>query len=683
MPAIERLIPRGEVAARLDRSLRHLGDIPQARLTRDLAFSERAWTYGADMAGRWLEVVSLASGLRVAAATEMPVTAVVDDLLGYQEADGMLGCKYDSTGWACAGRGLAGLVEAYAVYDYEPALSGARRLVDCFEQCLPAEPAHRGCMGLRDLVRYAEVSRDERGLVLARSMRDRCPELAPDYPLSKVSGNLHLFINVHRGLLRLSGHTGGDELLEQVVRLWAWVDERYHWVSGGVPEWLHPGDPSSPAVDGSADANFSEDASHLARRRDETCTTVDWMLLNLELGQATGEDQYVESAEHTFWNHFLAGQAVAGGWCAHSDLSGQAGEVWDFCCSFHGPMGLIGAMAHALRPTAGGLRVNLYIPVEAELSWDQAAARATLDFDPVKVEAELKLVAPAADRPEVQLRRPRWAADFRVEADGQSVHEAADGGILVSGSWQEGGTIRASGRPRVVIHDDCTSRSGWAAAQRGPLMLAAVDLASHTDEQVQVSCTETEAGRRIAVELDGRFAAVVGLFWVDGHCLDWDDLDRGIEFGVTADGRILASSKPRQGWVASAVIGESVAGAGHLILEARSTHPEFPARSGHFTSVRLLTEDGGIAFLDPVLGGGQASVVRLDLSIDELAGSIDKADPAQPIPVESGRASGALIPFKDLPRVERPEGATGQMIPLAHRDFAVLLPGVQPAQNGE
>ena len=80
---------------------------------------------------------------------------------------------------------------------------------------------------------------------------------------------------------------------------------------------------------------------------------------NLELGRATGEDHYVEAAEHTFWNHLLAGQAEAGGWCARGDLSGLGGEVWDVCCSFHGPLGLIGALEHALRPTADGLRVRI------------------------------------------------------------------------------------------------------------------------------------------------------------------------------------------------------------------------------------------------------------------------------------------------------------------------------------
>ena len=45
-------------------------------------------------------------------------------------------------------------------------------------------------MGLRDLVRYAEVSGDERGLIIGRAIRDRCPELAPDYPLEAIGGNL-------------------------------------------------------------------------------------------------------------------------------------------------------------------------------------------------------------------------------------------------------------------------------------------------------------------------------------------------------------------------------------------------------------------------------------------------------------------------------------------------------------
>ena len=127
----------------------------------------------------------------------------------------------------------------------------------------------------------------------------------------------------------------------------------------------------------------------------------------------------------------------------------------------------------------------------------------------------------------------------------------------------------------------------------------------------------------------------------------------------------------------SEVFSESIAEAGQLVLEARSTHPDFPADMSHFTSVRLMDEEGGLAFLDLVLGGGRTPVVRLDTSARELEETIRDADPALPLPVSTRQASCVLIPFKDVPKIERSGVAAGQMIPLAPRDFAVQLPGVR------
>ena len=62
---------------------------------------------------------------------------------------------------------------------------------------------------------------------------------------------------------------------------------------------------------------------------------------------------------------------------------------------------------------------------------------------------------------------------------------------------------------------------------------------------------------------------------------------------------------------------------------------------------------------------------------EELEEMIREADPARPLSISTRQASCALIPFKDVPKIDRPGIAAGTMIPLAPQDLAVLLPGVR------
>lgn len=275
MPSIKRLIPRGDLDARLERSLHHLSGIPRQRLTRDLAHPERAWAYGADMPGRWLELVGRAADLGIRAAQDMPATTIVDDLLRYQQVDGMLGHKYDSTAWACAGRGLAGLVEAYAAFRVQAGLRGGAASGGLLRAVL----ARTACPPrLHGIARSGALRRGERG----RAGSDHRP------------GHTR---SLSRAGARLSsgGHRRQSAPLYQcapraIASLWPYRRRRVAGASSaaagvagralplgerrrtGVAPWVRPGGRYD-------DANFSGEVRHLARQRDETCTSADWMLL--------------------------------------------------------------------------------------------------------------------------------------------------------------------------------------------------------------------------------------------------------------------------------------------------------------------------------------------------------------------------------------------------------------------
>ena len=674
---LDQLVPQGELALRLHKSVEHLELIPRDRLVGDLANPDRPWSYGADFAGRWLEVLSVAARLPGYRGRQFGVREVLQALCRFQRPDGMLGKREDSTGWSCAGRGLMGLVETYATFKYPEALEAAGKLVGYFDTNFPKRPTQRGCMGLRDLVRYAEVTGDGRGFTIARRIYDTCHEIGPDWPFEKVFGNLHVYINIHRGLVDLYRNTGDKEVLQQAVTLQRWLlKENLVWVSGGINEWLDPPKRNDPAVAGNEDANFFKDVAPLARIRDETCTTADWMLLNLELARATSEDHYTEAAEQAFWNHFLFGQAANGGWCGHRDLSGMAGDVWDFCCSHHGPRCLIEAVRHALVPCDGGLRLNLHVPVTASLKWPQGKATATVQFDPKQPRYAILFGPETAGTFAVRLRRPPWTRDLRVEAPAKQVADPPGEDVVVSGTWKPGDRIVCSYKPAVVIHADRTPPVDRSAIQRGPLMLAAVNAPARQAGGANVTCEKTADSRRIAVDLAGRFVGLKGLFWVPPHLVDWDHPDRGITFVFSVDGEVLLMSRtdPVQGFMATQVMGAEVRGKKELIIEVTSTHPSFPIEAAHFTSLRLIAPDGNIVVLDDHLDGGRAPATQLQLTRQQIH-KLLSADVRQwPVQVETKSGQLGLLPMKDVPNLARPEGGVGHSAPIADSSFCVLVP---------
>ncbi len=663
---------------RLARSIEHLDAIPRDRLVADLAHPERPWSYGSDFAGRWIEVLSIVSRLPGCCDREFGVDRAVESLCRFQRADGMLGSRQDSTGWACAGRGLMGLVEAYATFGWKDALNASTRLVEHFDRQFPRRPTQRACWAIKDLVRYAEVSGDERGLRIARRMYDDCYELGPDCPFEQVFGNLTMFINIHRGLVALHRHTGQEDVLHEGVALRNWIADKLQWVSGGVPEWLDPPDRSDESVAGNEDTLFFDDqfmrVPLLARLRNETCQVGDWIMLNLELALTTGDDTYLETAEHAFWNDFLAAQADNGGWCSRRDLAGMAGDIWDFCCSLHGPRCLIDAMLHAVTRRDDGLRLNLHMPVDVGFEWNNSIARVAVSFDPSLDEYTITFGENTRGEFPLRLRQPPWAEGIEVEADGKRIGDHESGDLVVFGSWACGDMIRCTYRPQITIHNDATPPFERIAVQRGPLLLAGVCPDIDETDGFAVTQTEDEKTRTIEVDLANRVVSLVGLFWVEADLVDWANPDRGLTFRFFADGKLLAGSveDPTQGWFPSQVIGVMLENCRKLVIQIGSTHPDFPVSAGHFTSMRLFATDGRTAVLDSIPEDGVAKLHDWRISADVCRETLMRNHAGRSVCPDTAKGL-QLVPMKDLPVAAREEGRIGHEMPIQHDDFAVLL----------
>ena len=84
----------------------------------------------------------------------------------------------------------------------------------------------------------------------------------------------------------------------------------------------------------------------------ETCVTVTWIQLNLQLLRMTGEAKYGDEMERSLYNHLAAAQHPHGDdWCYYTALEGR--KHYDkgiTCCHSSGPRGM------ALAPQAAYLR---------------------------------------------------------------------------------------------------------------------------------------------------------------------------------------------------------------------------------------------------------------------------------------------------------------------------------------
>ena len=61
-----------------------------------------------------------------------------------------------------------------------------------------------------------------------------------------------------------------------------------------------------------------------AAQSSETCVTVTWMQVNLQLLRLTGDGKYADELEKSVYNHLLAAQHPRGDdWCYDTELAGK------------------------------------------------------------------------------------------------------------------------------------------------------------------------------------------------------------------------------------------------------------------------------------------------------------------------------------------------------------------------
>lgn len=221
----------------------------------------------------------------------------------------------------------------------------------------------------------------------------------------------------------------------------------------------------------------------------ETCCTVAWMALSIDMLRLTGESRVADELELTTLNAAAGAQHPSGSWWTYSTpmdglreasahsivFQARAGTPELNCCSVNGPRSLAMLGEWAVMRTPGGLVLNWLGPMEARTSLPNGAAvvlQVESDF-PANGDVLVKIVPASPLRFKLRVRIPSWSARAAVLVDGQAIQGVEPGTYLdLDRIW--------SSDSRIKIELDMSLRAVAGARQmrdkvsvyRGPILLA-------------------------------------------------------------------------------------------------------------------------------------------------------------------------------------------------------------------
>jgi len=221
----------------------------------------------------------------------------------------------------------------------------------------------------------------------------------------------------------------------------------------------------------------------------ETCCTIAWMAITLDMLRLTGDARAADELELATWNSVLGAQNAEGRWWTYNTpmdgerkasahdivFQARAGSPELNCCSVNGPRGLGMLSEWAVMQSRDGLAVNYYGPGEFTArspSGRKVRLRQETDF-PVGGAVRVIVTPEASERFVVRVRVPGWSRKTEVTVNGKSVEGAASGAYLVlNRRWKRGDEIRLTFdmSPRLWVGE--REAAGKVSVYHGPLLLA-------------------------------------------------------------------------------------------------------------------------------------------------------------------------------------------------------------------
>jgi DUF1680 family protein len=414
--------------------------------------------WAGEYAGKWLDAVSLTTAShneQLSLYTQSFVTA----LIATQEVDGYLGIElpvkrgvgseWDNWNIKYA---MTGLLTHYEVHQDEASLRAGIR---CGEWLIhhygmiadSSHPFFRGPMDggvnvsiLDQVARLYRITGNRKFLEFASSVTShylpitmmRTTHQAPSWH----AYNLLCFLN---GVVELAIADNRKDELFWVERVWEDLISQHVYPTGSLSfnellAELAPND--TPVIDGQP-----------ARHHQETCATVEWLLFNALLFQATGRIRYMERIEQTIYNALLAAQSMDGmKWMYFTPLRYE--KRWftgpTSCCYYSGPRGVARIPAWIYALDNEGIRVNLYESSSASFIMNEVKVilkQSSLFPDVGKVTLQIIPDTPLSFT--LRLRIPSYVGETRIQLNGNPMPDklANDGYYQIQHKWSKGDQI--------------------------------------------------------------------------------------------------------------------------------------------------------------------------------------------------------------------------------------------------
>jgi uncharacterized protein len=221
----------------------------------------------------------------------------------------------------------------------------------------------------------------------------------------------------------------------------------------------------------------------------ETCCTVAWMALSVDMLRLTGNPLVADELELSLFNGMLGGQSPTGRWWTYNTpmdgvkkasaheivFQARAGSPELNCCSVNAPRGVSMLAEWAILEAADGLFLNFYGPGSMKVALPEVGMlklTQTTEY-PVQGKVVIHVGLEKEANFTLHLRIPSWSHDTKVTVNGTPVGEIRPGTYLaLARHWQDGDRIELAldmGLHFWFGEQEC---AGKASLYRGPLLLA-------------------------------------------------------------------------------------------------------------------------------------------------------------------------------------------------------------------
>lgn len=455
---------------------------------------KQAWI--GEHVGKFLHAASLAYAATHDPRLKEKITRVATELIKTQGPDGYLGTYTPSTRFGLYPNAdwdvwvhkydLLGLLTYYQYTGDKSAVAACSKVGDLLvttfgpgKKSILSAGTHMGMAAtsvLEPIVLLYRATADNRYLEFAKYLvaawdepngpKVKATLLAEKSVRKTANGKAYEMLSNLGGLCELYRATGDRQYLEPALIAWNDIAKNRLYITGS----------------GSAGEHWQDDY-HLPNGNNanicETCVTVTWEQLNLQLLRLTGESKYADQLERSVYNHLLGAQKPSGdAWCYYTPLQGVKpyGSETN-CCLSSGPRGVALIPTFIYGTTADALVVNLYTPSKAvvEIHGNSVAVSQMTDY-PTKGAVSLVINPRANSKPfALRLRIPAWAPRSHLSVNGQSLTVDPHSGefLSISRQWKFGDHVEIlfDMPPTLVLGDH--DNAGKAAVMVGPVVLAA------------------------------------------------------------------------------------------------------------------------------------------------------------------------------------------------------------------